>query len=193
MAYTPAQTSPSLANRAQITVGLLAMSLASAPLAAQPSSSSGHAQAEIVTPITVQPLSDLSFGRIAVSPVSDGSVSIDPASGQTIFAGSARRACGASSSCGQGAATFRVTGEAGRSYTILVPGYVVATAQEPGMPQLTVEDLSVISRNDSAARSGGLLDTLGADQISLGGTLRIPAGTPPATFRAQVSLVVTYS
>lgn len=193
MAHTPAQTSPSLANGAQITVGLLAMSLASAPLAAQPSSSSGHAQAEIVTPITVQPLSDLSFGRIAASPASEGSVSIDPASGQAIFAGSARSACGASTSCGHSAATFRVTGEAGRRYIIQVPGYVVATAQEPGMPQLSVEDLSVISRNDPAARSGGVLDSVGADQISLGGTLRIPAGTPVATYRAQVPLVVTYS
>lgn len=153
---------------------------------------SGASSAQIVTPLTIEAAADLEFGALAVSADNDGSVTISASSTDATYAGSARPQCGLQAGCGTSPARFRVTGEAGRAYLVQLPDILAADAIGGGQ-SLRVDQLTVASRNIPGAVASGRLDSTGSDEISLGGTLHVPSGTPAGAYRAQVRIVVSYS
>lgn len=171
---------------------VLAISPANARPGSTSASASGHSRAEIVTPLRVETLSDLEFGTVAVAAEAGGTVTIDPKSGLAHYHGAAVSHCAANTPCVTRAARFRILGEAGRRYIVELPGHILAHSDNPASPSLSVERLTFASRNAPSAETGGVLDQRGEDFLSIGGTLVIPAGTPSATYRAQIQLVVVY-
>ncbi|MCB2082953.1 MAG: DUF4402 domain-containing protein [Sphingomonadaceae bacterium] len=166
----------------------------SCPAQAQPgvSQAQATATAQIIAPLAVTAESDLSFGVVAVSATQGGSITIEPVTGAATYSGAARQTCGANGQCAQSAAIFSVRGEAGRHYRVSLPATV--SARLVGMPgaQLEVGGLTSASRNRPGDTASGALDDRGEDEIRIGGTLEIPAGTEPGIYAAEVPIVVFY-
>jgi len=51
----------------------------------------------------------------------------------------------------------------------------------------------VRSLNEPSQAAQGRLDKAGRDEFHVGGTLRLPSGTRPDLFRADLSVIVTYN
>lgn len=153
----------------------------------------GSASAEIAEPISVVALADLEFGAAAVSASEGGQVTVSPRSGTAQYSGGARPACSGASQCAAGAARFAVTGERGRDYAIALPAMVMAEHRTRNGLGLPVSDLTVWSRNLGTYGPFGRLDQAGTDELRVGGTLAIPAGSAEGSYAAEVRIVVMYS
>lgn len=173
----------------------IALAAHTSPLVAQTGAGSaqGLASAEIVEPISVVSLADLSFGGIAASPSENGEVTIAAESGVAEYTGGARAACLAAAGCHTGAAVFALRGEPGRDYALTLPDGAVALPQDGSGRGLPVSSLTAWSRNLAMGGPSGRLDETGDDEVRIGGTLDIPAGTAPGTYAAELHIVVSYS
>ena len=151
----------------------------------------GSAQAEVVTPISAVPLSDLSFGSIVIGFAGQGSVEVAPDGSPPRYINTARSLCSGETDCIPHRAFFAVSGEPNWSYRVSLPRQVMAYGVRTGIG-LPVVDLDVRSFNAPSAMGEGRLDTAGRDSFFVGGTLQVPAGTRPDVFRAELPVIVTY-
>ena len=177
-------------KRAFVALALLA---APAPARAEGSADSAHGQASatIVAPLAITPLADLDFGGVALASGSaGGAVTIAADGSAPDYAGVGPVAC--ASTCTPRRARFRVRGEAGRHYRLSLPESVAAQPADGPGPALPVTRLAGASRNLPGDPQRGRLDGAGEDELAVGGTLTIPAGTPPGRYVAQVPVRVTY-
>ena len=172
------------------------LALALAPVPALAASASGAAYAEVVSPMAVRQVADLDFGVIAANGGSAGSVTVAPGGTGADYVGGAREACGSAARCPQPHfARFEVSGEPNRSYTISAPSSISVAGLPLGAglaPVLLVDAIQLRSASRPNAGSAGRLGADGRDRFDLGGTLRVPAATPPAHFRLSVEVIVTY-
>jgi hypothetical protein len=177
---------------------MISAGLAAAPALAQTNGAQaiGSASAQIVTPLEVAREQDLAFGAVFANQ-SAGTVTVRNTGG-AIYQGGAQPACSPDACNIAHPALFLIHGEPGRDYRVEIPAQVLATGQstQPGGGSaiaLIVDQLQCIS--ESRPRAGGLgqLDTQGFDRFRIGGTLHLPAGLPPADYRAVVQVIVTYS
>ena len=165
-------------------------------------SAAGAASATVVAPIAVRQISDLDFGVVAAGSGQAGSVTILPGIAAARYAGSAGQACSADGDCpAPHFASFEVSGEAGRAYSIAAPASVALSGEPLGdgqegiaaTPVLQVEAIGLRSVSRPDAGPAGRLDSLGRDRFDLGGTLRLPATMAPARYRVSIPVIVTYS
>ena len=179
-----------------------ALGLAWVPAPALAASATGAAAAEVISPVAVRQIRDLDFGVLAANADSAGSVKIAPGESAAIYGGSAHAACASSAQCpSPHFARFEVFGEANRAYTIAAPAHVSVAGEQIGggvappsaVPLLVIDDIEIRSASRPDAGRAGRLDSSGRDRFDLGGTLRLPAATPPARFRISVEVIVTYS
>jgi hypothetical protein len=152
----------------------------------------GIAQAEVVKPVRVISLADLSFGSIAVSSNAAGTVRVAADGSPAAYERAARPECTGQAQCAPHRASFDVTGEAGRAYSVALPASVTAIGQRTGAP-LLVGALEMYSLNAPSLQSRGLLNESGRDTFFVGGVLQLPAGTRPDLFRAELSVTVSYN
>lgn len=183
--------------------GAIALKLATQPLplallafasgaSAQPDAqASGRAEAQVVIPVRAVPRADLSFGATVVGVAAAGSVEVAPDGSPARYGDSAKAGCAGSSDCLPHRAVFDVSGEPRRSYRVVLPETVIANGTRTGVG-LPVSELRMRSLNASSEAGGGWLDDTGRDRFFVGGTLRVPAGTLPDTFRADLPVIVTY-
>ncbi|MXP48337.1 DUF4402 domain-containing protein [Altererythrobacter luteolus] len=173
--------------------GLIAMTCA-VDLRAEPGSSTdrGVASASIIKPISVSAQKRLEFGGVAVSANQGGNVTIDPSSGNAAYNGSAKKMCLTAVPCAPGPAVYAVQGEKDRGYRVILPTTVMASAQRGPAPDLVVSQITSASENRPNNDSAGLLNANGRDTLRIGGQLEIPAGTPPGSYAAEITLVVSY-
>lgn len=155
-------------------------------------SAQGVASAEIVEPLTVKPVNSLRFGAIAVAAAQAGSVTVRADNSAVLYAGGAAAACSGGAGCDMGAAVFAIKGDPGRNFLVILPAALSASPSEPKGLMLPVSAISAWSRNLAATGTAGRLDGSGKDEISVGGTLEIPAGTLPGDYTAEVAIVVNY-
>ena len=151
----------------------------------------GVASAEIVSPLTIASIADLEFGGIAISGAGEGSLTIDPASGAPSYVGLVQIGC-SSGPCTPHPAQFRVNGVERRSYRVTLPDQTDAIAADGSGNSLQVHSLTSDSRNLPGVQGYGMLDDSGADELNVGGTLSVPASTPPGRYVARVLVVVNY-
>lgn len=173
--------------------GALSATAASAQSGGQSAAqASGRAEAEVVVAIRAGPLADLSFGSITIGSSGEGSIVVAADGSPPRYVNAARSGCSGQTECEAHRARFAVSGDPDRSYRVALPGAIVATGRMTGVG-LPVTDLAVRSQNDSAASGEGRLDRTGRDVFFVGGTLRIPPGTRPDVFRAELSVIVNYN
>ena len=162
-------------------------------------SAAGAVSATIVAPIAVRQIADLDFGVVAAGSGQAGSVTILPGIAAARYGGRARQACSADGECpAPHFASFEVSGEAGRAYTIATPASVAISGEPVGdvvsaAPVLRVEAIGLRSASRPDAGPAGTLDPAGRDRFDLGGTLRLPAAMAPARYRISIPVIVTYS
>ncbi|ABC64118.1 DUF4402 domain-containing protein [Erythrobacter litoralis] len=161
---------------------------------AQPTSAgataTGQASVQIVRPLTVRAINDLDFGCIVASGA--GTVSVDAASGGTLYSGGAR-AASSGGSCSGSAASFNVEGEQGREYRFSIERRTVARLDSDASVTLPVSDLQGRSNNLPAADGAGQLDADGRDLLRVGGTLEVPEGAPPGRYSARIVVTLAYN
>lgn len=153
---------------------------------------SGNASAEVIAPLTFEAVAPLEFGTLAVSPSDSGSISVDPAGGPPIYAGSLRAACSTAALCDASPARFAVRGQPGRYYRIEYPDQTYASPVSSSAPALLVKQIAVATDNLSSRGARGQLSAEGADGFRVGGTLEVPGGTAAGRYRATLNIVVSY-
>ncbi|HQS68930.1 MULTISPECIES: DUF4402 domain-containing protein [unclassified Novosphingobium] len=155
----------------------------------------GSAQAEVVRPLLVTRERDLAFGGLFAGNL-PGRVTVT-AQAQTIYEGGVAAACAVDDCTRPHPASFLVSGEPGRSYQVSVPTAVEANGHLIGAgggvaAALRVEGLTTDTLSRPGSGGNGRLSETGQDRFTIGGTLRIPARLPAASYRARIPVIVTY-
>jgi len=146
-----------------------------------------NSTATIFQPIQLAKNSDLSFGNI-VRPISgDGTVTIDPASGNRTSTGPlAIINTGPNSTPGR--ASYTVTGEGGQSFSITVPASFNMTRQN-GSETIQV----TLSSTAGAGSLSGVLGTTGTATFGVGGTIPVTSGTASGAYAGNFVVTVAYN
>ena len=168
----------------------LAAITAGAPALAQPGDSQaaeGNASATVVRPISAVALTDLSFGAITLGNggATGGTVVVSATGGPATYTGSVRQTCAGSAACQPHPARFRVSGEPERAYRVTVPEAITARGSRTAT-------LLPVAALVTASATGWTLDRQGTGAFTVGGTLQVPDGTPPDSYRAEFPVIVAY-
>lgn len=145
-------------------------------------------RAEIVRPLQAIALSPLSFGWVQAG--LPGTVTVSPR-GEVTLAGGAKLMKGDPA----GPAQFQIRGEPGLFYRVNIPASVQAVrrAGPPAGPAtLAAGDFRAWSQTAAATGLVGRLDRLGADTLTIGGTVHAPGGTPPGWYTITLPVTVAY-
>ena len=157
--------------------GLLVTAVATAGAFAsylQAATVSSTASANILQPIGVSKVADISFGEVYSDGTLAGTVTLDFTGGRTFGGGAA--AGTATGSSGE----FTVTGEAGSTYALTIPANVALTG--PGT------DMNVALTNNSA----GDLAT-GSETFQIGGDLAVGIAQTAGAYSATFDVTVNYN
>lgn len=182
-------------NRGRIMLAAgAAIVAAMAPSAlAAPAHATGIATAILIKPLSVVAVADMDFGTITHLPGASGTVTVSPGTAGASFAGGASAVCAGSVCADAHAARFSVSGEPQRIYAIRLPASVLASGASANAgtlaPSLAVTGLTV--RATSGANQPSL-NSGGTDQFEVGGTITLPADLPPARYRANFAVIVSY-
>lgn len=154
------------------------------------SATAGAAQASatatgtVVAPIAIAAVSDLAFGSFA--PGVGGSVTVDT--------GGARSTIGTImvSSAPVSAARFKITGQAGLTYTITHGG---STQLSNGAATMTLTKFSDLTglNNTSGVANSGMLDGAGMQSLFVGGTLAVAPNQVAGLYSGSIVATVEYN
>ncbi len=157
-----------------IAIGLLAAATASAQASATTSAS---ASARVLAKIQLAKVTDLNFGDV-VAGASLGTAVVDTA-GARSSTGGVSLAAGTVSQ-----ASFTVTGEPSKSYTITVPASVTISS---GGNNMTVDSFT-FSPSSPATLPGG-----GSDTLNIGATLHVAANQATGSYTNTFNVTVAYN
>ena len=141
-------------------------------------STTGNAQAIIVTPIAISESQSMNFGSIGPDTAAS-TVVLDTAGGVT--SGTAQLVPGT----GAAAGIFAVTGEAAYTYAITLPASATLTF---GANTMTVDTWSTTTGSGTAT-----LDGTGADTVNVGATLHVGGGQAAGTYTGTYTITVDYN
>lgn len=130
--------------------------------------------ANILQPIGISKIADISFGDVYPDGTLSGTVSLDFAGGRTFGGGAAAGATAGTSG------EFTVTGEAGSTYALTIPATVALTG--PGT------DMSVTLNNNSL---GDL--SSGTETFQIGGDLAVGIAQTAGAYSATFDVTVNYN
>ncbi len=139
------------------------------------------ASADVVTPITIAKVADISFGNVAVKSDAGGTVVMDT-EGVTTKTGDVTLPATAGTVT---AASFTVEGEAGYTYAITLP--VSATITD-AISSTTME----LSDFQSSPSGTGTL-TAGTETLKVGATLTVGAGQTSGAYTGSFDVTVNYN
>lgn len=179
-------------DRRALKVVALASTLALAGIGmvgnAQAANAVADTSAEVIVPIAITKVTDLSFGRFAANPGGAGTVVISN-SGARSFSGGVVAAGTAGTSS---AARFNVTGDGASTYSISVDKTVLTHTNETDTMALAVtSDLTGANVTSGTVTSGTL--TGGAQSIYVGGTLTVGSAQPAGVYAGTVTATVEYN
>jgi hypothetical protein len=171
-------------NMMKIKLNLIATALVVLGFASQSfgqATGSADVFATIVAPLTITKVTDMNFGNLAVQSFLGGTVALDPAGTRTPAFGVTAASGGTVS-----AATFTVTGAAGMTYSITLPGAPIDLSDGLGN-FMSVSDYTV---NPATGTLTG-----GTQNIAVGAQLYVSANQTPGTYTSTSTLdvVVNYN
>lgn len=157
-----------------------------APMAAYGSSFTGTASVTIIRPLQVQPLKELSFGRLLPN-ASGGQVRIS-ATNERFVEGADLSIRGKYSP-----ATFVISGSPDVAYNIVTPSFLeFSSSKFPNKTALRVTDFTTLSRTSKETHNNGTLNSNGKDRLYIGGTLIVSPLAAPGRYKGIVPITVTY-
>jgi Domain of unknown function (DUF4402) len=148
--------------------------------ASNTATATANANARIISPITLVKNIDLNFGDVIPS-IAVGTVVVDPAGART-FAGGVTLG----SATGVAAASFTVGGQASATYAITLPAAAI-TIINGGGGSMTVGAFT------SSPAVTGALSGLGAQTLTVGGTLNVGASQATGSYTGTFNVTVTYN
>lgn len=157
---------------------MLLAATANAQLSATTSATS---TANIVAPITLSKVTDLSYGNIAASGSIAGTVELTPGGSRTAFGGATLPVVSGTVS----AATFTATGLSGYTYAILLPADITLV-HSLGLDIMLADNLA------STPSGSGTL-TGGSESIAVGATLNITSGQMAGFYSGTFDVSVAYN
>jgi hypothetical protein len=164
-------------KKLSILVSLVALfSFASLTAEAQVSATASTS-ATIITPIAIVRTANMNFGNVAVSPTVAGTVVLAPGGGRTATGGVTLPVITGTVS----AAAFTVTGQAGTTYSITLPGSITLTSGANTM---------IVNSFTSTPTPTGTL-TGGTENLTVGATLNVAAAQGSGLYTNAADLVVT--
>jgi hypothetical protein len=187
--------------------GFLGTSLMATPTLAQSygwsASATVNVYAEVIQPLQVEAIAPLSFGGLRGG-INAGSITIEPDGDRTISGGAmsiedALNQDGPAQMAGPApsAASYGVTGEAGRAYAISTPNSVsvIGRPVDPSDVAMTLvaHDFTVQTASMPNAGPYGQLDENGRDRFFLGATIDVPANAATAYYVVQIPVMVEYT
>lgn len=155
---------------------LLALGVLSSPTFA--ASTTGNAQAVIVTPIAISESQSMNFGSVGPDTAAS-TVVLDTAG--AVSSATADLVPGT----GAAAGVFAVTGEANFTYAISLPASATLTS---GANSMTVDTWTTATGSGSAT-----LDGTGNDTINVGATLNVGASQAAGTYTGTYTITVDYN
>jgi hypothetical protein len=158
-------------------VALVALFVAASFTANAQVTASASTAANIVGPIAISKTVDMNFGNLAVSPTVAGTVVLAPNSSRTQTGGVVLPVITGTVT----AATFAVSGEAGTTYSITLPGSITLFS---GANMMTVNNFT------STPTPTGSLAT-GTENVNVGATLNVAAGQASGLYTNASDLIVT--
>jgi hypothetical protein len=167
-----------LQNLLAITCVMLLAATANAQLSATTSATS---TANIVAPITLSKVTDLSFGNIAASGSIAGTVELTPANNRIASGGATLPVVSGTVS----AATFTATGLSGYTYAIMLP-VDITLVHSLGLDVMLADNL-VSTPSGSGTLTGG------SESIAVGATLNIEAGQMSGFYSGTFDVSVAYN
>lgn len=147
--------------------------------AQQSASATAAASATIIEPILINKTQDLNFGSVGVSTSTGGTVVVAPAGTRSATGGVFLPTSGV----GVTAATFTVTGEAGLTYAITLPGSSVDIKNANN----TIMSVSGFTSNPPT--TGTLVG--GSQTLQVGATLNVAAAQEEGTYTTATPFQVT--
>ena len=138
----------------------------------------GTATATVITPIAITAVNQLDFGKFAG--FTGGNV-VMTAGGSRSFTGTVVAGVNAGN-----AASFSVTGDAGSTYAITLP--TSATLTGPGTDMVVGTFIS-----SPTVVAGGTLNGSGAQTLSVGATLVVPASQVAGNYSGTFDVTVAYN
>lgn len=155
---------------------------------AQAANAVADTSAEVIVPIAIDKVADLSFGRFAANPSGGGTVIISN-SGARSFGGGVVAAGTAGTSS---AARFNVTGDGASTYSISITNTVLTHTNTIDTMALAVtSDLTGANVTTGTVTSGTL--TAGAQSIYVGGTLTVASAKLAGEYSGTVTATVEYN
>jgi hypothetical protein len=142
-------------------------------------SATASTEATIITPIAITKDVDMNFGNVAVSPTLAGTVVMTPASARTKTGGVTLPTVFGTVS----AAKFTVTGTAGSTYTIGLPGTITLTKAGGGAT------MTVGTWTSTPTPTGTL--TGGTEEVFVGATLNVAAAQAAGVYTNAADLAIT--
>lgn len=141
------------------------------------------ARADHQTPViavSISNLQSLAFGKFAAG--SGGTVTVSPAGARTATAGVVLL-----SSDGGAAASFRVSGDAGLSYDIVLPPDGAVVLDNGAGQSMAVDGFT------SSPADFGQLDLSGVQTVSVGATLTVATGQAAGNYSGSFNVTVDYN
>jgi hypothetical protein len=138
----------------------------------------GTATATVIAPIGITADVDLAFGKFAAG--TGGTVVMDPAGARTATGGVVL-----STVVPGAAASFSVTGDNNATYAITLPG--IATTITSGVNNMSVGTFT------STPSATGTLSGLGAQTVTVGGTLTVATGQVAGAYTGSFDVTVEYN
>jgi|AntRauTorckE5430_2_1112549.scaffolds.fasta_scaffold00771_5 hypothetical protein len=151
-------------------------------------SATANSTADVITPIAIDSVNDLAFGRFVVNGAI-GTVTIATDSSRTATEGVVLSSTGPTSS----AATFEVTGGGSATYSIGLTNTTLTSTGGAAMPWDTISSLETSNSTTAADVTSGTLTTEGKQTIHLGGILSVGATQIAGTYEGTVTATVEYN
>lgn len=139
------------------------------------------ASATIITPITLDNLSELKFGKVA-SMTSAETMTMNPTSGEITYSDNQMRI--ASDDANRALASYKVGGLIGQSFSIAIPTSAVEL-NGPNSKKMTVTDFTI-----NKPLAGNVL--VEDFTFNVGGTLNVGAGQEAGFYSGEFDVTVTY-
>jgi hypothetical protein len=162
----------------KVLLAVSVLSAVAAPAIAQSSAATSETTAvTIVTPITIAPVTQMSFGSVVMTSPTVGGTIVLTALGAPTYTGATALAGAAAPT----AAKFHVTGVTGQAFTLALASVDLSDGASHTIP------ISGLTSAGPTTLTGGAVD------ITVGGTLTLAIAQTPGVYHGSVTATVNYN
>ena len=151
---------------------------------AAPAQATGTAQANVITPGTIVPLTILRFGQF-IRPATAGTITVDIAGAVTTTGGVTGTTTIIQTGTGRGPGSFGLTGSPNRQTDIVLP---VSTTIASGSQTMTVNTFTANTNGGGKIK----LNATGNATLIIGATLNVGANQAVGSYTGTYTITVTF-